>query len=135
MTVSSDTANSLDQLAAEIEMLPGASGTVDAQMRALIVEPAQVIFGQTLLPLAPYTANLITALNRLRPKGYKFACQEIWQPPPAPTHVAGFEKKGDQPGFTVGGSSGWGQGPTLTIAGCAALARLWASIIREYLGG
>jgi hypothetical protein len=133
MTVSSETANSLDALAAQIEALKGADIRIDAELHNLIAEPAMVIFGMSLKPLAPYTGNLITALNRLRPHGFKFAVQEIWAPQPSPTHVAGFEKKGEEPGSIVGGASGFGQGATLTLAGCASIARLWAAVIREWL--
>jgi hypothetical protein len=132
MSFTFDTAVALDTLAQQIEALTAASPAHDQQLYSLIVEPALTIKGQALPPLAPYTSNLITALNRLRPRGFVFATQEIWSPNP-PTHVAGFEKKGDKPGYIVGGASGFGVGSTLTLAGCAAIARVWAALVREWL--
>lgn len=132
MTISSTTVDQLDAIALRIEALTAANATIDKELHDLILEPAQVIRGQTLPLVAAYTANVITALNRLRPKGFVFSCGELYEPFPAPTHMASFIAKGPAPGQTLAPSA-VGKGATLSIATCAAIARIWAQLVRQYL--
>jgi hypothetical protein len=124
-----DTANQLDALADKITAATGPSSELDTALYNLILEPMQTIQGRTPATGFKYTLNVTNALQ-LRAKGwYMRGLLEINQPN-SPFAGCAFEYM-DAAYNVTGGASG--NGATIGLATCAAIARTWAKIIREFL--
>lgn len=130
MTVSSVTADQLEALAETIKTLAGPSATIDAQLASLIAEPMRVIEGRTLVN-ARFTLNVTNALQLRAKKWYFKSLMEIGQPN-QPYAAAWFEYEPEL-GFVQGGTGTTGM--TLGTTTCAAIARVWAEIVRRWLAG
>lgn len=130
MTVSIDTAVALDALADAIKTIETWDPNIDSQLSALIAEPMLVIEGRTLAP-ARYTLNVTNALQLRAKKWYMKSLMEIGQPN-QPYASSWFEYE-PQLGFVQGGTGS--TGATIGLATCAAIARVWAEIIRRWLAG
>jgi hypothetical protein len=130
--ITAATADQLDAVATSIEAAAGPSSTLNSALLKALREPALTIQGIKLATTAAaYTSNLATAL-KLRPKGHKFALQELAVVPVR--SVAGFERLGANPGEITGGAGARSPCATMELATCAAIARVWAAIVRTYLG-
>lgn len=142
MTLTLETANALDVLAAEIcdchfdlttskyvgiNGLMGPSPEMDTKLATAIAPVMLEIDGRTLVTGLRYTLNVTNALQ-LRPKRwfmhglYEWDHTSLW---PASMELAYMPW--DNGGVYTGGV-GWGQ--TIGLATCCAIVRCWAAAIR-----
>lgn len=160
MTVTLDTATQLDALALTIfnlNLVPndpsqaglgahydptkytgvqGANSSIDAQLAALIGPAMLAIDGRTLETGFQYTLNTTCAL-KLRPRHWYYQGLDEFEQgglnvlPPVSVNFQYHPPVGG-----AGVSGDWGSyGFTLATAHCAAFCKLWAQIIRMWVGG
>jgi hypothetical protein len=129
--IDSTTADALDALYLEIQAAPaGQSPAFEARLADLIREPMLVIDGRTLVT-ARYTLNITNALQLRAKNWYMKSLMEIGQAN-QPFASCWFEYE-PVIGFVQGGTGS--TGATIGLAACAAIARVWAEIIRRWLIG
>ena len=124
-----DTADKLEALYLELQSATAPSAALDQRLYDLVAPAALEIQGRTVATGFKYTLNVTNALQLRAKKWYLRGIMEIGLPN-QPFAGCAFEYM-PEPGFIQGGTNA--NGHSIGLATCAAIARVWSIVVREYL--